>query len=165
MQSMLHRPVFALLAATVLSGALASGCAPIREQNGYQAIEHKPAEMKVGVDTKSTVLDALGSPSAVSTFDPNVWFYMSQRTNQMSFHAIRVTRRNVIQIVFDKESEKVTAVNTYTLKDGKVVAFNGRETPTRGRELSVLEQLLGNIGRGSMLPQQDVAPGQRPPGQ
>ena len=30
-----------------------------------------------------------------------------------------------------------------------MIAFNGRETPTRGRELTVLEQLLGNVGRGA----------------
>jgi outer membrane protein assembly factor BamE (lipoprotein component of BamABCDE complex) len=161
MQSMLRRPALAFFTAAALAGALA-GCAPIREVNGYQAIEHKPAEMKVGTDTKSTVLDQLGSPSAVSTFDPNVWFYMSQRTSQMSYHANRVTRRNVIEITFDKDSEKVTDVKTFTLKDGKVIAYNGRETPTRGRELSVIEQLLGNIGRGSMLPQSDAAPGSRP---
>ena len=161
-QSMLRRPAFAIITAAVLAGALAAGCAPIRETNGYQAVEHKPADTKVGVDTKSTVLDALGSPSAVSTFDPNVWFYMSQRTNQMSFHALRVTRRNVIQITFDKDSEKVTDVKAYTLKDGKVIAYNTRETPTRGRELSVIEQLLGNVGRGSVLPPTDPAPGQRP---
>ena len=55
------------------------------------------------------------------------------------------------------------SVNNYTLKDGKVIAFNGRETPTRGRELTILEQLLGNVGRGSMLPRDDEGvPGNRP---
>jgi outer membrane protein assembly factor BamE (lipoprotein component of BamABCDE complex) len=161
-QSMQRRPVFALFTAAALAGALVVGCAPIRELNGYQAIEHKPAEVKVGDDTKSTVLDTLGSPSAVSTFDPNIWFYMSQRSSQMSFHAVRVTRRSVVQITFDKDSEKVTDVKTFTLKDGKIIAYNTRETPTRGRELSVIEQLLGNVGRGSVLPPTDPAPGQRP---
>ncbi len=43
------------------------------------------------------------------------------------------------------------------------MAFNGRETPTRGRELTILEQILGNVGRGSMLPQDDeTVPGNRP---
>jgi outer membrane protein assembly factor BamE (lipoprotein component of BamABCDE complex) len=159
---MLRRPVFDLFTAVALSGALAVGCAPIRQLNGYQAIEHEPADVKVGEDTKSTVLDTLGSPSAVSTFDPNVWFYMSQHSNQMSFHAVRVTKRSVVQITFDKDSEKITDVKTFTLKDGKIIAYNGRETPTRGRELSIIEQLLGNVGRGSLLPPTEPSPGQRP---
>ena len=66
-------------------------------------------------------------------------------------------------ITFNKDSEAVESVNSLTLKDGKVVAFNGRETPTRGRELTILEQILGNVGRGSMLPQDDeTVPGNRP---
>ena len=74
-----------------------------------------------------------------------------------------IVSRNVVAISFDKESEVVKSVNSYTLKDGKVIAFNGRETPTRGRELTILEQILGNVGRGSMLPQEDEGvPGNRP---
>jgi outer membrane protein assembly factor BamE (lipoprotein component of BamABCDE complex) len=154
----------ALVAAALSTTAVLAGCAPLRETSGYQAIEHKPADMKVGVDTKSTVLEALGSPSAVSTFDPNVWYYISQNSDQVSYHKARVTRRSVVSITFDKESEKVNAVSKYALKDGKVLAYASRETPTRGRELSVIEQLLGNVGRGGILPQQDPTPGQRPGG-
>jgi outer membrane protein assembly factor BamE (lipoprotein component of BamABCDE complex) len=147
-----------------LAGTLAA-CAPLRETRGYQAIDHKPQDMKVNVDTKSTVLEALGSPSAVSTFDPNVWYYISQNAATVGYHKSHITKRNVISITFNKESEKVVAVNDYTLKDGKLIAYNTRETPTRGRELSVIEQLLGNVGRGGILPQQDPTPGQRPGGQ
>jgi hypothetical protein len=44
-----------------------------------------------------------------------------------------------------------------------VIAYNNRETPTRGREMTVLEQLLGSVGRGTMLPQDDEGvPGNRP---
>jgi outer membrane protein assembly factor BamE (lipoprotein component of BamABCDE complex) len=156
------RAALIALAGLGLCGAALGGCAPLRQTNGYQAIDHKPADMKVGVDTKSTVLDALGSPSAVSTFDPNVWYYISQNSNQIGYHMSHVTKRTVVAITFNKESEMVTAVNDYALKDGKVIAYNTRETPTRGRELSVVEQLLGNVGRGGLLPQQDPTPGQRP---
>ncbi len=51
-------------------------------------------------------------------------------------------------------------MNTYSLKDGRVIAFNGRETPTRGREMTVLEQLLGSISAGGVLPpDQNQTPG------
>lgn len=152
-----------LLAVAGLSIALPA-CAPIRATSGYQPIEHQPKDMKVGEDTKSTVLEQLGSPSTQSTFDPNVWYYISQRSAEVGYHKPHVTRRSVVAITFDKESEKVAKVDTYSLKDGNVVAYNNRETPTRGRELSAIEQLLGNVGRGALLPQEETGPGQRPGG-
>ena len=157
--SKLRRPLFAVALA---AGVALAACAPVRQVSGYQAIDHVPKDMKVGVDTKSTVLDQLGSPSAQSTFDTNTWYYITQLSDEIGYHKPRVTRRVIVAIGFDKESEKVTKVDTYSLKDGKVLAYNDRETPTRGRELSWVEQLLGNVGRGAMLPQQDTAPGQRP---
>jgi outer membrane protein assembly factor BamE (lipoprotein component of BamABCDE complex) len=156
----LHRP---LLAVALVAGVALAACAPTRQVSGYQAIDHLPKDVKVGMDTKSTVLDQLGSPSAQSTFDPNTWYYITQLTDGIGYHKPRVTRRMIVAITFDKESEKVTKVDQFSLKDGKVMAYNDRETPTRGRELSWVEQLLGNVGRGAMLPQdQQGVPGQRP---
>ena len=48
----------------------------------------------------------------------------------------------MVQISFDKD-EKVTLVKKLTLKDGYQVAYDRRQTPTRGRDLTVLEQVLG----------------------
>ena len=157
---MFRRAAFAALAA----GLLATGaCAPITSYSGFQAIESDPKDVAVGTDTKSTVRGKLGSPSATSTFDPNVWFYMNQIKARIAFRKPTVTARTVTAITFNKDSETVESVSSYTLKDGKVIAFNGRETPTRGREMTVLEQLLGTVGRGSMLPQDDeTVPGNRP---
>ena len=137
----------AALAAVALAGVL-TACAPIVSKHGFTAINATPAEVKVAEDTKSTVLERLGSPSAVSTFDQNTWFYMSQSVERFAFYRPRVTKRDVVAVTFGPD-EKVTAVNTYTLSDGKVIAFNGRQTPTRGRELTILEQLLGTVGRAA----------------
>ena len=163
---MSSRAAFAALAAGLLVPAAAAGlsaCAPITSYSGFQAIESDPKDVKVGTDTKSTVRGRLGSPSATGTFDPNTWFYMNQLKSRVAFKRPEVISRNVVAITFNKDSEAVESVNSYTLKDGKVIAFNGRETPTRGRELTILEQILGNVGRGSMLPQDDeTVPGNRP---
>ena len=158
--------MFRRAAASVLTLCLlgATGCAPITTYSGFQAIEANPKDVKVGVDTKSSVRGRLGSPSATSTFDPNVWFYIDQIKQTVALQKPITTRRDVTAISFNKDSEMVLSVNQYSLKDGKLIAFNGRETPTRGRELTVLEQLLGTVGRGGgLLPNQDEgAPGNRP---
>ena len=158
------RRVAAPLCVLLASAALVTACAPTNVYQGFQAIENKPQDTKVGEDTKSTVRARLGSPSAVSTFDPNVWFYIDQIKQTVAFQKPITTRRDVTAISFNKDSELVLSVNQYSLKDGKLIAFNGRETPTRGRELTVLEQLLGTVGRGGgLLPNQDEgAPGNRP---
>ncbi|ACG78074.1 small protein A (tmRNA-binding) [Phenylobacterium zucineum HLK1] len=160
---MLRRAAPAALAVGLIAGMGLSACAPITTYSGFQAIDANPKDVQVGTDTKSTVRAKLGSPSATSTFDPNVWFYVNQVKQRVAFRKPQVTARNVTAIVFDKESEAVAEVNNYTLKDGKVVAFNGRETPTRGREMTILEQLLGSVGRAGMLPNDDEGvPGSRP---
>ena len=163
---MTSRAAFVALAAGLLIPAAAaslSGCAPITSYSGFQAIESDPKDVKVGADTKSTVRSRLGTPSTTGAFDPNTWFYMNQLKSRVAFKRPEVVARNITAITFNKDSELVESVNSYTLKDGKVVAFNGRETPTRGRELTILEQILGNVGRGSLLPNQDdTVPGNRP---
>lgn len=158
----MSRPaVFAAVAIGL--AAVVGGCTPLTSYSGFQAIEAKPADMKVGEDSKSTVREKLGSPSAVSTFDNDAWYYISQTTDRVAFYKPRVIKRDVVAIKFSTADEKVASVDTFTLKDGKVIAYNGRETPTRGREMTVLEQLLGTVGRGGMLPQDDEGvPGTRP---
>ncbi|MCA6326599.1 outer membrane protein assembly factor BamE [Phenylobacterium sp.] len=157
---MLKRAAFAIL----LAGAAMTGaCAPISSYSGFQAIEANPRDVKPGEDSKATVRGRLGSPSAVSAFDTNVWIYMNQIKETVAFMRPIVTRRDITVITFDQETETVKTVDNLTLADGKVIAFNGRETPTRGRELTVLEQLIGSIGAGGVLPRdEEGVPGSRP---
>ena len=150
--------------AFALAGALVLGaCSPLTSYQGFQAVEANPKDVKVGVDDKTTVMDRLGSPSAVAAFDPNTWFYISQISDQIAFRLPQVKRRDVVAINFNKADNKVADVRTYGLKDGRVIAFNKRATPTRGRELSVIEQMLGNIGNSNLTPQQDINPGSQRP--
>ena len=156
---MIRRAAALVLASVVLLG----GCTPITSYQGFQAVEANPKDVKVGLDSKATVMDRLGSPSAVAAFDPNTWYYISQVSDQMAFRTANIRRRDIVAIAFNKGDDKVLAVNAYSLKDGHVVPYNKRATPTRGRELSVIEQILGNIGQGGILPQEDINPGSQRP--
>lgn len=144
--------------AALAGAASLSACSPITQVQGYQVIDEQPATAKVGVDTLTTVRTRFGTPTVVSTFDPNVWFYINQVNDTFGFYRPHIRVRQVVAISFDKTTQSVSAVNTYSEKDGKVIAYNSRETPTRGRELSVVEQILGTIGTRA-LPQQDDDPG------
>ncbi|MFI4973990.1 MAG: outer membrane protein assembly factor BamE [Caulobacterales bacterium] len=154
----------AVLVVIAAAGLGAAACTPMSAYQGYQAIDQKPADVKVGVDTRSTVLSKLGSPTATSTFDKNIWFYMDQTRNQTSFYRPHIVKRDIVAVAFDPDTEQVTSVNTYNLQDGRVIAYNTRQTPTRGREISILEQILGSIGNGSPLNtlNQDQTPGSHP---
>jgi outer membrane protein assembly factor BamE (lipoprotein component of BamABCDE complex) len=153
---MIRKLAFAVLASAAVVGA--SACAPVTAYHGFQAVEANPKEVKVGVDTKATVNERLGSPSAVASFEPNIWYYISEVTDQVAFRRPVTKRRDVAAITFDKSTDQVAKVDTYSLKDGRIVSYNGRATPTRGREMTVLEQLLGNVGR-QFIPNRELDPG------
>ena len=144
--------------AAVASALLASGCAPITAYHGFQAVEANPKDVQVGVDSKATVSERLGSPSAVASFEPNTRYYISAVTDQVAFRRPVTRKRDIVAISFSKTNDQVEKVDTYTLKDGRIIAYNGRTTPTRGREMTVLDQLLGNVGR-SFIPNRELDPG------
>lgn len=155
----MHRYLKAALLTAALAGAAA--CSPTVARQGFQVMDAAPRDVEVGTDTKSSVLAKLGSPSVVSTFEPNIWYYVSQTTERYTYHKPKVTSRDVTVVTFDPSTELVASIENLDLAAARRVEYSDRETPTRGRELTVLEQLLGNIGQAG-LPPQDDDPGQRP---
>jgi outer membrane protein assembly factor BamE (lipoprotein component of BamABCDE complex) len=152
-----------LLFAALSAAVLTVGCAPVVGQNGFQAIDAKPADIMAGADTKQTVLTKLGTPSTTSTFErDNIWYYISQVTEKYTYNRPQVTQRTVTEITFN-DTGQVAEVRTLGLDDGQQIAMNGRETPTRGRQLTIIEQLLGNVGRGQLPRTDEDVPGQRRP--
>ncbi|OGN44695.1 MAG: cell envelope protein SmpA [Caulobacterales bacterium RIFCSPHIGHO2_01_FULL_70_19] len=152
-----------LLIAALSAAALTAACAPVIGQNGFQAVDAKPADIVAGTDTRETVLTKLGTPSTTSTFESDsIWYYMSQVTEKYTYNRPQVTQRTITEITFN-DAGQVAAVRTLGLEDGQRIAMNDRETPTRGRQLTILEQLLGNVARGQLPRTEEDIPGQRRP--
>ncbi len=135
----------ALLTGGLLTGGLL-GCAPEISTHGYRFDEATLAQIEPGRTNKDAVTRLLGSPSSVATFDNKVWYYISQRSEHKSFYQDHVVEQKVIAIAFD-DAGVVQTIDKRGLKDGHDVAFVSRETPTSGKQLSLLEQFVGNIGR------------------
>jgi outer membrane protein assembly factor BamE (lipoprotein component of BamABCDE complex) len=136
-----------------------SGCAPTITKQGYLAIEADPAkDIKVG-EPLAVVEEKLGSPSQISTFEPNIWYYIDQTTMKMTYHNNKVIQRNVTVIEFNKNDQTVASVKTLTLADSRDIIPNLNATPTRGRSMTALEQILGTVGRQTLPNDNDKNPG------
>ena len=91
-------------------------------------------------------MDILGSPSTTSAIDSSTWYYIYSKAETVAFYHPTVTDRRVLAISFG-DNNKVNNLKYYGLEEGKIISYVDRTTPTRGRELTVLQQLFGNLGR------------------
>ena len=88
----------------------------------------------------------LGTPSSVSIFDDKSWYYISRRTEQVAFFEPDAEDQQVLIVNFDNQGI-VSAVDHKGLEDGREINPVARATPAPGRELTFLEQLIGNLGK------------------
>ncbi len=104
------------------------------------------SKINPGVHKRIDIASLLGSPSTVSTFQDSKWYYIGQKTTQFAFFEPEILERKVLVISFD-DAGYVADTRTYGLEDGKIIDPVERITPTEGREFSIIQQLLGNLGR------------------
>jgi outer membrane protein assembly factor BamE (lipoprotein component of BamABCDE complex) len=139
--------------------AVLIACAPTIDQRGYLADPELEASIKPGSDSKTSVQDRLGYASTVANFGGEVWYYISSTEKTVAFFTPTVLDRKILAVYYDK-SGKVSGVRHYSLRDGHVIAFETRETPARGRELTFLQQLLNATpAAGNQGLTQDPTPG------
>ncbi len=150
----------------VLAAALAVmvvSCSPVVATRGNLIDDDRFALITVGRSTANDVANVFGSPTTVSTFDQRTWYYIGQRTEKVAFFDPDIVERRVVRIEFT-ETGIVSRIDDLDLDDAQAVELVERETPTLGRRLTVLEQLLGNFGRfntPSGGPSAPGGPGQR----
>ena len=140
-QSPIPRSLFLSLVAIALAA-----CSPRIDTHGFMPHPERLAEIEPGKQDKFAVEQILGSPSAVGTFDADQWYYITQQTQSFAFFKPIIIDQTVLVIAFD-DTGKVTELHTYTLEDGRIVDPVTRKTPTVGKELTILQQLFGNVGR------------------
>jgi outer membrane protein assembly factor BamE (lipoprotein component of BamABCDE complex) len=140
------------------SMVLLMGCSPVISQRGFLPDPDAESGVTIGGDTKTTIQEKLGDPSLQATFNNDAWYYVSSTEKQIAFFTPTVQSRAILAIYFDKDG-KVTDLKHYTLDDGHVVAFESRTTPTRGRELTFLQQLFNASPNASGMNQQEQNPG------
>lgn len=148
-----------LRAGSIIGLTIAFGaCSQIKQVDDRGYVETNPMQeqIKVGQTTKEEVLSRLGSPSTISAFPPETWYYISRKRETIAFLAPKLVDQKIGQIEFDA-SGKVSKFEIYNKDAVRNISYVDRETTTEGRTLGVAEQFLGNIGRFNS--KRDVAEG------
>ena len=132
-----------LLAAMGLS--LAACNAPVHIR-GHVTDPESVEAIKAGEYTREDVLTLLGTPSTVSTFDERKWYYIGHKATKFAFQHPEILERNVLVVSFD-DTGYVSHKQIFSLADGREIEPIARETSTEGRDFTIMQQLLGNLGR------------------
>lgn len=106
------------------------------------------AKIEPGRTPQSEVLALLGSPSSQANFGEPTWYYIGQLTERQAFYRPETIERRVVYVDFEPAGT-VKSIGTLDLEDGKKIAIVDRETPTAGQRITLLKQLIGNVGRFS----------------
>jgi outer membrane protein assembly factor BamE (lipoprotein component of BamABCDE complex) len=151
------------IAATITVALLASACGQIVDQRGHQPVPGTIEKLEVGAQGRDDVLRLMGSPSTIATFGDEVWYYITTTNESTAFLPQRVIEQRVTAVSFGSDG-RVREIKQYGLKDGKEVDMVARKTPTSGKELTVVEQILGNVGKFSTPKKQVPGVGGGPSG-
>jgi outer membrane protein assembly factor BamE (lipoprotein component of BamABCDE complex) len=153
------------IASLALAGALLApllvalpGCDPNFNQRGFAPTPGSVEKLEVGTQSREDVIRLVGSPSAVSTFNPNIWYYISETQESFAFLKPVISEQKVIQVTFN-DSGRIAGIKNYDLKDAENIAMVQRITPTSGKELTALEQILGNVGKFNPSSKNPTTPG------
>jgi len=103
-------------------------------------------KVTVGESTREDVAAILGSPSAVGTFNDANWYYIGRHSQKTAFFDPNIKDQQIITVSFNDDGV-VTEIKKSGLEDVKDISPVARSTPTSGQEVTVMKQLLGNVGK------------------
>lgn len=137
------------LIAPLLALGIAAACSPITTTRGNLTDADRVAQIKAGSSRMEDVQGLLGSPSHIGTFDQTVWYYIGEKAEKTAFLTPDIVERRVVVVQFDPQGVVTNVQRIDGADSGQEVELVDRTTPTTGRELTFVEQLLGSVGRFS----------------
>jgi outer membrane protein assembly factor BamE (lipoprotein component of BamABCDE complex) len=135
--------------ALMIATAGLTGCQTGEVLNGGYIFDQQSLDLVPVGSSREQVLLSLGTPSTTATFDGEVFYYISQKRDRpVAFMKPKLIDQNILAIYFDKDGVVKSRAN-YSLKDGKVFDMVSRTTPTGGKDLTFLQQILLGSGNGA----------------
>lgn len=128
-----------------LTVLLLAGCAGATLKHGHQFNEGDIQQVQPGM-SQDAVRNALGTPDTTSTVGSgNAFYYISSTQKEVSFFKPEEVDRRVLAVYFNPVGS-VERVSNYGMKDGRVVDFNGQETPAYMRDRNIIQRFFRGVG-------------------
>jgi outer membrane protein assembly factor BamE (lipoprotein component of BamABCDE complex) len=124
---------------------LAAACTAQYRNHGYVPSEEELANVLVGVDTRDSVAESIGTPTAGGVLNESGFYYVRSRVRTYGAFEPTEIERKLVAISFDSRGV-VSNVEEFGLEDGRVVALSRRVTDSGLADITFLQQLIGNIG-------------------
>jgi outer membrane protein assembly factor BamE (lipoprotein component of BamABCDE complex) len=123
-----------------------SSCVAQVATHGNPLEPEQVGQIVPGISSQQDVEMLLGSPSSVSVLDGQQWYYIGKRSRSIAFLEPDVLERQVLSVRFNPDGI-VQSVDALDADSGREVHLVKRETRTRGNDLTIVQQFLGNVGR------------------
>jgi outer membrane protein assembly factor BamE (lipoprotein component of BamABCDE complex) len=142
----------ALLVALLAAGCSLPAFMSYPDQvRGNKIDQEQVTQLVPGTSTKQDAVALLGSPTARASFDDNTWIYISEVTKPVIAGTQGVEAQQVYLLSFNDKGV-LTGVQKKTQADALPVDVVSRTTPSPGTEASIIQQLLGNVGKFNATP-------------
>jgi len=122
-----------------------AACTSTYRNHGYVPSEDELAEVVVGIDTRDSVAETVGTPSSGGVLNDSGYYYVRSRIRHSGMRAPEVIEREMVAISFT-DTGVVENIERFGLQDGRVVRLNRRVTETSVSNQGFFRQLMGNLG-------------------
>lgn len=135
----------AIIPTFILSSMICS-CSPTVDNRGYETDNRDFTKIIPGQSNRQFVEENYGSPSTISAFKPETWYYISKQTETKAFLAPVTTDLASYEVSFN-DSGLVSKIVERKGEHAREINPVKRETPSAGHQTGLLREVFSNFGK------------------
>ncbi len=132
--------------AALMALVLVTGCAAQYRNHGYAPSQSELAGIAVGRDTRDSVAEKIGPPTAEGLRDQAAWYYVESRFRHFAWQAPKEIEREVVAISFNPAG-RVTNIERFGLEDGRIITLSRRVTKVAEDKTPYLRKIFASLFR------------------
>ena len=111
-----------------------------------QTLEQEQIEALHNAKSKADVERLIGSPTSVSSFGQETWYYISSTKESVAFLKDKILKQDIFAISFNPNGS-TNIVTRYNEQDANKPVIVSEYTVTKGTSTSPVQHFLSNVGK------------------